>query len=51
MKLQMQVANNKNDFWKTVRLTASFQKPQRFNLLQVCQFVPPFAFAVLLAFF
>ena len=51
MKLQMQVANNKNDFWKTVRLTASFQKPQRFNLLQICQFVPLFAFAVLLAFF
>ena len=49
--MKLQVANNKNDFWNTVRLTASFQKPQRFNLLQVCQFVPPFAFAVLLAFF
>ena len=49
--MKPQVANNKNDFWKTVRLTASFQKQQRFNLLQICPFVPPFAFAVLLAFF
>ena len=44
--------NNFETEWSLhVRLTASFQKPQRFNLLQVCQFVPPFAFAVLLAFF
>ena len=49
--MKLQVANNKTDFWKTFRLTASFQKPQRFNILQVCQFVPPFVFAVLLAFF
>ena len=43
------VINNKNELWKTVRLT-SFQKPTktiRFNLLHVWQSVPYFVFAVL----
>ena len=40
------VINNKNELWKTVRLT-SFQKTTiaiRFNLLQVCSIAPPFVF-------
>ena len=43
------VINNKNELWKTVRLT-SFQKPTttiRFNLLHVWPSVPYFVFAVL----
>ena len=43
------VINNKNELWKTVRLT-SFQKPTktiRFNLYHVWQSVPYFVFAVL----
>ena len=45
----LNVINNKNELWKTVRLT-SFQKPTktiRFNLLHVWQSVPYFVFAVL----
>ena len=40
------VVKNKNELWKTVRLT-SFQKTTiaiRFNLLQVCSIAPPFVF-------
>ena len=43
------VTNNENELWKTVRLTASFQKPQRFNLLQICPFVPLLHFLCYLA--
>ena len=41
------VVKNKNELWKTVRLT-SFQKSTTiaicFDLLQVCSFAPPFVF-------
>ena len=47
------VVKNKNELWKTVRLT-SFQKSTTiaicFDLLQVCSFAPPFVFLCYLYF-
>ena len=47
------VVKNKNELWKTVRLT-SFQKSTAiaicFDLLQVCSFAPPFVFLYFLCY-